>query len=513
MIALFFMDFDQIAFHLENSVTLKLLKSEYASISVGFFFYAFKKNYKAQIPQRELQVQLELYLQQDPEALQKFTSSKERSNWSSLAEHLLNLWCDDKHRFLRKYYDYDSDTPIMELSYDTERALEWMESLEKREFVGTHSRFFMIFQNLRTIVEQTHPDPQMRLKYLEQRKKEVTQEIKEIQETGTYKRMDVTQVRERFLNLIDDSRRLVSDFGLVEEIFKELTQKIKEKKLIEFVTKGQILGEILDAYDYLEESDQGKSFNAFWDFLLSSDQQQDLNEMIQHVLNADEIKSYLDEIGNTYYSLQLKRLKSNLLQVGKKVLQSKLRLSEELRKLLHQKALQENKQVMSEINEIKKCFIENKSLFLSLSDKTFLQMEYLPEINLPMERPLWNSSDQAIFDQSHRPEMGSSNEDLKYTQLHDLKNSFYLNPEETKKKIMSLLKDRVEITFQEILTHFPIEKGITEVITYLDIAHADSGHLINHLKLEKVDFVSPQGAGKIFVPQIIFKNSGAEQWR
>lgn len=503
------MDFDQIAFHLENSVTLKLLKSDYASLAVGFFFYAFKKNYKAQIPVLELQAQLELYLQQDPESIQKYNSTKDKQTWTQFAEHLLNLWCDDKHRFLRKYYDYSSDTPIIELSYDTERALEWMETLEKREFVGTHSRFFMIFQNLRTIVEQTHPDPQMRLKYLEQRKKEVNQEIKEIHETGTYKRMDVTQVRERFLNLIDDSRRLVSDFGLVEEIFKELTQKIKEKKLIEFVTKGQILGEILDAYDYLEDSDQGKSFSAFWDFLLSSDQQQDLNEMIQQVLNAEEIQSYLEELGNSYYALQLKRLKANLLQVGKKVLQSKLRLSEELRKLLHQKTLQENKQVMNEINEIKKCFIENKDLFLTFSDKSFLTMEFLPEIFLPMERPLWNISENILFDQL-KISLGENKTDLKEAQLQDLRKTFYLNPEELKKKLWSLLKDRQEVSLKEVLEHFPIEKGIAEAITYLDIANKNEAHLVNTQKRDCFDFQGPNGVGRLSLPQVVFLKAGLQ---
>jgi hypothetical protein len=491
------MDLDQIAYQLENSTTLKLLKSEYASLAVGFFFHAFKKNYKVQIPELELRVMLEIYLQQDTE----------KTNPAQLAERLLSMWCDDKHRFLRKFYDQDSDTPILELSYDTERALEWVESLEKREFVGTHSRFFMIFQNLRTIVEQTHPDPQKRLKFLEQQKKEVTQEIKEIQATGTYKRMDATQVRERFLNLIDDSRRLISDFGLVEEIFKELTQKIKEKKLIEFVTKGQILGEILDAYDYLEDSDQGKSFNAFWDFLMSSDMQQDLNEMINQVLSADEIQTYLTEMGNPYYSNQLKRLKANLLQVGKKVLQSKLRLSEELRKLLHQKSLQENKQVTCEINEIKKCFLENKELFVGLADKEFLHIEFLPEIFLPMERPLWNLSEELIFDQD-RLQYGENDKTLKEAQLEELRRSFYLNPEELKKKIIDLMKNRDEITLKEVLASYPIEKGISEVIGYLDIAESNQANSIDTLKTDQFIFKTHGGSGKMAVPQIVFLKLG-----
>ena len=79
--------------------------------------------------------------------------------------------------------------------------------------------------------------------------------------------MDATQIRERFLNLIEDSRRLISEFRLVEDIFKDITRNIKEKKLTEAATKGEILREVLDAHDGLEESDQGRSFSAFWSFL------------------------------------------------------------------------------------------------------------------------------------------------------------------------------------------------------------------------------------------------------
>lgn len=497
--ALLPMDLDQIAYQLENSTTLKLLKGEYASLAVGFFFYAFKKNYKVQISEVELKTMLEIFIQQDPD----------KSNPGLLAERLIAMWCDDKHRFLRRFYDYGSDSPIIELSYDTERALEWVESLEKREFVGTHSRFFMIFQNLKTIVEQTHPDPQKRLKYLEQQRKELNSEIKEIQQTGTYKRMDATQVRERFLHLIDDSRRLISDFGLVEEIFKELTQKIKEKKLIEFVTKGQILGEILDAYDYLEDSDQGKSFNAFWDFLMSTEMQQDLNEMINQVLSAEEVQSYIKETDNPYYANQLKKLKANLLQVGKKVLQSKLRLSEELRKLLHQKALQENRQVTQEINEIKKCFIENKEIFLNLSDKEFLTIEFLPEITLPMERPLWDYSADVNFT-SGKLEYGQNDDLLAETQLEELKTSFYLNPEELKKKILTLLKESAseQITLKEVIEKYPVEKGISELICYLDIAAANEVHLINETQVDQFAFKAPSGKGSIVMPQVVFLKIG-----
>ncbi|PWU19804.1 MAG: hypothetical protein C5B49_05155 [Bdellovibrio sp.] len=499
------MELDQITFHLENSVTLKLLKSDYATIAVGFFFYAFKQGHKVQMPETELKTQLEIYLQQYPLQFSKGGSDEiSYKNPLQLSERLISMWCDDRHRFLRRYYDYESETPLVELSYDTERALEWMESLEKREFVGTHSRFFMIFQNLRTLVENINPDPQVRLKILEKRKKELNQEMKEIQETGGFKRMDATQIRERFLNLLDDSRRLVSDFGLVEEIFKELTQKIKEKKLIEFVTKGQILGEILDAYDYLEESDQGKSFHAFWDFLMSSEMQTDLNEMIDQVLNAGEIKRYIQEMGHSSYGSQLKRLKANLLQVGRKVLQSKMRLSEELRKLLHQKALLENKQVMNEISEIKKMLLEHKKDFFLNEGGSFVEIEFLPDVQLPMERPLWKHSQEATF--SHQAiEVGESGDLLMEQQLRDLKKSFYLDKNLMRQNILSLFAKKDEITLQQLVQTFPVEKGLSEIIAYQELLQEEAISRVVEDRWENFEFKSiNRTCGVVEAPHIVY---------
>ena len=115
---------------------------------------------------------------------------------------------------------------MTELTADTERALEWIQGLERREFVGTQSRFLSIYENMKRIADQTEDDPGSRLSFLKEQRKKLDDEIKEIQATGMVNRMDATQVRERFLNLIEDSRRLISEFRLVEDIFKDLTRKI-----------------------------------------------------------------------------------------------------------------------------------------------------------------------------------------------------------------------------------------------------------------------------------------------
>ena len=51
------------------------------------------------------------------------------------AKHYLDAWVSDEHAWLRKYYPADSDDPHFDLTPATERAIDWLASLEQRQFV------------------------------------------------------------------------------------------------------------------------------------------------------------------------------------------------------------------------------------------------------------------------------------------------------------------------------------------------------------------------------------------
>jgi len=498
------MNYDQISFHLEHSSSIKLLRSDSANLALSFFHHTFKKQHRLQIPFNELKNLLALFI----EALnEEAKEGRIKNEYTHSPDHYLSLWCSENHRFIRKFYDYESDTPLTELTYDSERALEWMANLEKKEFVGAHSRFSMIFENLQVLAEQTDITAESRLKFLEDKKSEITHEIKSIKTTGTFKRMDGTLIKERFLNLIEDARRLMSDFSLVEEIFKNLSQKIKEQKLKEFVSKGEILGQILDAYDYLEESDQGKSFDAFWNFLMSQTRQDEMNLLIKKTIHSSEIENFieLNRERNEQYIIFLKKFKFNLLQVGQKVLKSKHRLSEELRKLLHQRSLLENKHVVGEIFEIKKILIENKDFFLTKPQKDFLELDYLPTFYLPLERPLWELKEDVRFSLAKIKNAENSLSEKEAAEIHELGHASYVDMKDIENNILQALEIKTQITFDEIIKIFPVSKGIAEVVAYMEyaLAHTDHCHMQKEKDIE-LEFKSRFGQGMATVSQLIF---------
>jgi len=492
------LDFERVLFHIEHSATLRLLQSRQATLALSFFFFAFKTKNRLQIPYSELKELLVEFLENLDE--------KAKLEYTLLPQQFLDLWSNDNQGFIRKYFELNQDEPMTELTADTERALEWVQNLEKREFISTQSRFLSIYENMKRIADQTEDDPDSRLSFLKEQRKKLDDEIKEIQTTGIVNRMDATQIRERFLNLIEDSRRLISEFRLVEDIFKDITRRIKEKKLKETMTKGEILREVLDAHDGLEESDQGRSFSAFWGFLISEDQQNQLRNFSEKILETPEIREFVRRNPDRQLDTSLLKLKSQLLQVGQKVLKSKFRLSEELRKLLHQKALVENKRVLELAAEIKKLLLEHQAVFLESGPRNFTTLQDGLDIQLPLSRPLWQPGIESRFANIQLETLTETDSMQTVQNFAALVNAPPVSEPELEARIEKMLASAGQVSLSELVRTFPIRFGAFEVLAYLSIAAKANQHTIQFDQTEKI-FCSEQQY-TLTVPHVIFTQKG-----
>ena len=196
------------------------------------------------------------------------------------AQIYLKTWGDENHQFLRSYYETGSDDPVFELTADTEKAITWLEDLNKSDFVGTESRFLRVFELLEDIVDKSSEDVQMRLAQLEKQKEAIQREIDRIKQTGEIQTYSATQIKERFLEANDVARRLLADFREIEQNFRDLARTVQEEQLKEDTRKGAIVAHVLDAEQTLQESDQGRSFYAFWNFLMSPSKQDELRRLL-----------------------------------------------------------------------------------------------------------------------------------------------------------------------------------------------------------------------------------------
>ena len=478
------MKHDEILTSLQHSAAVKLLQGQNAPLVLSFLYRQFKQKQRATIPHPQLSEKLESYLAALAE------SHPER--YTGTADYYLRTWCDDDHRFLRKYYDSDSDDPVYELTPDTEQAIGWVEELQKGEFVGTESRFLRIFDLLQEIVTHSTEDAAARLERLEQEKAAIQAQIDHIKETGEIERFSQTQIKERFFEANDVARRLLADFREVEENFRAIARQVQAQQLQAGMQKGRIVANILDADQALKESDQGRSFYTFWEFLMSPQKQAELQELLTAVYQLPDA----DQTDPA--NQRLRRIKRNLIDAGAKVVASNRRLGEQVRKLLDEQQLAEARRVMELAAEIKQTAV-------SLSDhpprrKKFFRLETTPDVNLPLERPLW-SPNKATTLSGDTPAVADV--DLTAVDLDTLYSQFYVDDRRLRRCIAALLDEHPQVTLAHLLAHYPLQKGLAELVTYVAIAAHDDAHQIVDGQTEMVDL---NGNGRrARLPQVIFR--------
>jgi Protein of unknown function (DUF3375) len=246
------MKYEQIKYELENSATIKLLRSRNAALVLSFLHQQFKVTQSISITQTELETKLGDFIE--------YLQNDDAENYPRLPKEYLSDWCDD--RLLSKTFE-SGDEPVFKLTSDTEKAIAWIEDLQQRdEFVGTESRFLQIFSLLKEIQDRSTTDVETRIAQLEQERDRVQEQIDRIRQTGETDLYSQTQLQERFILTDKLARQLIADFRDIEQNFQSLTRKVQQAQLAQDSRKGTVLGQVLDADVELKESDQGRSFGS-----------------------------------------------------------------------------------------------------------------------------------------------------------------------------------------------------------------------------------------------------------
>jgi hypothetical protein len=478
------MHHDELLSSLRQSAAVKLLQSQNAPLILSFLHDQFKQKQQVTIPHGRLSEDLTAYL----DAL----AESHPNLYGGTAVSYLRLWCDDNHRFLRRYYESGRDEAVYELTPDTERAIAWVEELQKSEFVGTESRFLRIFDLLQEIVTFGTEDVVARLAQLEKEKAQLEAQIEAIKETGQIEQYSQTQIKERFFEANDVARRLLADFREVEENFRAIARQVQAQQLQMAAGKGQIVGQVLAADAALKESDQGRSFYAFWEFLISAQRQDELQDLLTAVYQLPDLQQVDPTQGQ-----RLRRLKRSLIDAAAKVIESNRRLAEQLRKLLDEQNLAEARRVMELATEIKQTAVT--LLHAPPAADAFIFIEADPALDLPLERPLWSPSLTANFaDVEPEPPML----DLSTADLETLFQQFYVDESRLRRHIATLLEKHSRVTLAEVTAVYPLTQGLAELVTYLALATRDPAHQIDDSGWEEI--VLNENGRVVRLPRIMF---------
>jgi hypothetical protein len=314
-----------------------------------------------------------------------------------------------------------------------------------------------LFELLKQMSEGSETDPQTRIAELQKRRDEIDAEMARVQ-AGDIPLLDAARVKDRFQQFIAMARELLADFREVEQNFRGLDRRVRERIALWEGSKGALLEQIMGERDAIAESDQGKSFRAFWDFLMSNRRQEELTTLLERVLTLPPVAELTPDA-------RLRRIHYDWLEAGEHTQRTVALLSQQMRRFLDDQAWLENRRIMDILHGI-----EAKALSLREAQPAGAIMDIADtaaSVELPMERPLYTPPLKPVIANAELtagdPEFDA---DALFSQVVIDKTALL-------RHVRHSMQERSQVGLRELCETRPLEQGLAELVAYLQLAGED----------------------------------------
>lgn len=476
------LDFSTLDLLRQNHPAWRLLRSDHAPLVASFLHRVFVAPNVRVMAQADLAEALE-------DELFALRQRLGADAFPKPALDYLNDWAANDKGWLRKYYPQGSDEPHFDLTPATEKAIAWLASLTERAFVGTESRLLTLFQLLQQMSEGSETDPAARIAELHKRRDDIDREIARIL-AGDIPLLDDTGLKERFQQFVSLARELLADFREVEHNFRGLDRRVRERIALWGGGKGALLEEIMGERDAIADSDQGKSFRAFWDFLMSSSRQEELTGLLERVLA-------LPPVAELKPDARTRRVHYDWLEAGEHTQRTVAQLSQQLRRFLDDQAWLENRRIMDILRGLETHALALRDTppggeFMAIADTA-------AAIELPMERPL------------HTPPLKPSLAEV-VLETGDVEmdatalfSQVVIDKAALSRHVRQALQQRSQITLRELLETQPLKQGLAELVAYLQLAGEAFKSVVDEGAEDLIVWQSGDGRMKqARLPRVIF---------
>ncbi len=432
----------------------RLLRAQHAPLVVGFLGSHFVDATRGATSSVELAAALEeqlavLNASDDPAA-------RDDPPYPRSAADYLEAWAAPESGWLRRFYPTGSDDVHYDATPALEKAYSWVVGLRTRSFVGTESRLHTVVDLLRQMVRGSEADPDARIAELHRQRDEVDRQIAEA-EAGGAPLLSDGGLRDRYQQLSATARELLSDFREVEDNFRGLDRAAREKIASWTGSKGELLAELVAGRADISTSDQGTSFQAFYDFLLSERRQDELSDLLARVqaLSAIEVDH------------RMRRVHHDWSEAAERTQQTVRQISEQLRRFLDDQVWLENRRVLDLVREVESAAVAVRTAPPPGSE-VGLDLE-LPGISLalPFERPLYDSRPPAAVDSILGP---VDTEDLDVSALFT---QTFVDQARLADNVREVLPAGRSALLADILDARPVQQGVAEIIGYLSLVEDD----------------------------------------
>lgn len=470
------MEHDEIEALREGTPAWRLLRAGNAALVLSFLGRYFVEDNHGAVSSTELAAALDDQLH----ALN--LAAPDSPRYPRSAADYLQDWASTESGWLRRFYPSGSDEVHYEATSDLEKAYAWVTGLRARSFVGTASRLETVFDLLRQIVRGSESDPQARLDELHRRRAALDAEI-ERAEAGEVAVLDATALRERYQQFAGTARELLSDFREVEENFRSLDRGAREQIASWEGSKGELLADLVGNRADITASDQGRSFQAFYDLLLSETRQDELSELLTRVQSLGELDP----------DRRMRTIHHDWSDAAERTQRTVRQISEQLRRFLDDQIWLENRRVLDLVRAV-----EAAALALRDSPPPVGLDVDVPgvEIALPLERPLYDARPAAEVDSLLDPDAEAD------VDISVLFGQTFVDQARLAEQIRSIVPPASTVLLDDIVNFYPIEQGAAEIVGYLALTDDDLEVIMDESQESIIEYADSTGPRRARLPRV-----------
>lgn len=382
----------------------------------------------------------------------------------------LEDWAADDSGLLRRFYPAGDGDVHYEVTAAFEKAYGWLDAIQERPFVATESRLHTAVELLRQIVQGTQTDPERRLADLRAKRHALDAEIVAV-EGGEVPVLAASGVRDRYQQFTSTARELLSDFREVEDNFRRLDRSAREKIATWDGAKGDLLADLVGSRSEIASSDQGHSFQAFYEFLLSDARQRELAELLSRIAELDELQ----------VDRRTRGIHHDWSEAAERAQRTVRQISEQLRRFLDDQVWLENRRVIELVREVEAHAIvlrdDPPPVGLDIDEPGIA-------IALPFDRPLYQRPVVADVDSLIPPNTAEVDADVLFAQS-------FIDQTRLIANIQAAMPHGTAALLSDIVALHPIEQGAAEIVGYLALEGDELSVDMDDTESSTLDFVDP----------------------
>ncbi len=373
------------------------------------------------------------------------------------AQYYISQWLSAG--FLERFYEPQASEEMYELSAAASQAIRFIHGLSEKRTVATESRLSMVIQQLAQLAEQTEPDPELRIENLLKERQRIDAQIEAIR-GGKFETLAVDRALERAKELVALADELANDFLHVRTSFQQLNRKLRENIVESEGSRGEVLESLFAGVDVIAESEQGRTFKAFWRLLTDPEQSMELEIALDKILSR-EFAEQLERNERRFLS----QLTGMLLERGEDVHEVLHHFARGLKQFVQSREYLEQRRINHLLKQAQSKALELKEVVSPVKDIGYT-------LNL-------TSSQLASLSQLHLrdPSLDEVDSDIRFAGeaeislglISELVAQSEIDFRTLKQNIRTLLEQRAQVSIAEILDTYVAEQGLGSVVGYVSL--------------------------------------------